>query len=60
VLAKLRAAMAQVMAAPDVQELFAKSGGQVPKGSMAEQEAKVRGDIERWTKLIREAGVKGD
>jgi tripartite-type tricarboxylate transporter receptor subunit TctC len=60
VLAKLRTAMAQVMAAPDVQELFAKSGGQVPKGSMAEQEAKVRGDIERWTKLIREAGVKGD
>lgn len=60
VLAKLRAAMAQVMAAPDVQELFAKSGGQVPKGSVAEQEAKVRGDIERWTKLIREAGVKGD
>ena len=60
ILTKLRAAMAQVMAAPDVQELFAKSGGQVPKTSAAEQEAKVASDIERWTKLIREAGVKGD
>ena len=59
-LVKLRAAMAQVMAMPDVQELFAKSGGQVPKNSAAEQEAKVRSDIERWTKLIREAGIKGD
>ena len=48
------------MAMPDVQELFAKSGGQIPKGTPAEQEAKVRSDIERWTKLIREAGVKGD
>jgi len=60
VLVKLRAAMAQVMAMPDVQELFAKSGGQVPKNSAAEQETKVRSDIERWTKLIREAGIKGD
>ena len=60
ILTKLRAAMTQVMASPDVQELFAKSGGFVPKGSAAEQEAKVRSDIERWTKLIREAGVKGD
>jgi tripartite-type tricarboxylate transporter receptor subunit TctC len=60
ILVKLRAAMAQVMAMPDVQELFAKSGGQIPKGTPAEQEAKVRSDIERWTKLIREAGVKGD
>jgi tripartite-type tricarboxylate transporter receptor subunit TctC len=60
VLAKLRAAMAQVMTAPDVQELFAKSGGQIPKGTVVEQEAKVRNEIERWTKLIHEAGVKGD
>ncbi len=60
ILVKLRAAMAQVMAMPDVQELFAKSGGQVPKTSAAEQEAKVRSDIERWTNLIRDAGVKGD
>ena len=48
ILVKLRAAMAQVMAMPDVQELFAKSGGQIPKGTPAEQEAKVRSDIERW------------
>lgn len=60
ILTKLRAAMSQVMASAEVQELFAKSGGQVPKNSAAEQEAKVRNDIERWTKLIREAGVKGD
>ncbi len=60
ILVKLRATMAKIMTMPDVQELFAKSGGQVSKTSAAEAEAKVRNDIERWTNLIRDAGVKGD
>ena len=60
VLAKLRKAMADVMAMPEVQELFAKSGGRVSKLSPAEAEEKVRSDIARWTALIPQAGVKGD
>jgi tripartite-type tricarboxylate transporter receptor subunit TctC len=60
ILAKLRKAMADVMAMPDVQELFAKSGGRVSKLTPAEAEAKVSSDIARWTALIPQAGVKGD
>ena len=60
VLAKLRKAMADVMAMPEVQELFAKSGGRVSKLTAAEAEEKVRSDIARWTTLIPQAGVKGD
>lgn len=60
ILVKLRKAMADVMAMPDVQELFAKSGGRVSKLTPAEAEAKVSSDIARWTALIPQAGVKGD
>jgi tripartite-type tricarboxylate transporter receptor subunit TctC len=60
VLEKLRAAMAEVMASRDVQELFAKTGGVVSKLSGPQAEQKVRSDIERWTRLLQEIGMKGD
>jgi tripartite-type tricarboxylate transporter receptor subunit TctC len=60
ILVKLRAAMAQVMATPDVQALFAKSGGRVSNLSAAQAEDKVMSDIARWTALIPQAGVKGE
>lgn len=59
-LAKLRADLATVLARPDVSELFAKTGGRVLKLSPQEAEKLVRSDVERWTKLIREAGVSAD
>ncbi len=60
ILEKLRAAMAEVMASRDVQELFAKTGGVVSKLSSAQAEEKVRSDIERWTRLLQEIGLKGE
>ena len=42
---------------PEVAELFAKTGGRVMKLSLAETEDLLRADVERWTKLIREAGI---
>jgi tripartite-type tricarboxylate transporter receptor subunit TctC len=60
ILDKLRAAMAEVMASRDVQELFAKTGGVVSKLSSQQAQEKVRSDIERWTRLLQEIGLKGE
>ena len=59
-LARLRAEMAKVMAMPDLIDRFQKGGGTAMALSTAETEALVKRDIERWTKVIREAGIKGD
>ncbi|MBL8386190.1 MAG: tripartite tricarboxylate transporter substrate binding protein [Burkholderiales bacterium] len=60
VLARLRADLARVLAMPDVVERFQKGGGTVMKLSPPETEALVRREVERWTRVIREAGIKGD
>lgn len=60
VLARLRAEMAKVMAMPDLIERFQKGGGTAMKLSTPEAEALVKREVERWTKAIREAGIKGD
>ena len=57
VLERLRVEFAKVVAMPEVGELFAKTGGRVMKLSQAETEALIRREIERWTKLITEAGI---
>ncbi|MDB5571496.1 MAG: tripartite tricarboxylate transporter substrate binding protein [Hyphomicrobiales bacterium] len=60
IVAKLRADLAAVLARPEVSELFAKSGGRVLKLSPDETEKLVRADVERWTKLLREASVTAE
>jgi tripartite-type tricarboxylate transporter receptor subunit TctC len=59
VLARLRADFAKVVAMPEVAELFAKTGGRIMKLSLAETEALLKRDVERWTKLIQDAGLGG-
>ena len=59
ILERLRAELAKVIAMPEVAELFAKTGGRVLKLTPAEADAMIRRDIERWTRLIEEAGLKG-
>ena len=59
VLARLRAEFAKVVAMPEVAELFAKTGGRIMKLSTAETEALLKRDVERWTKLIQDAGLGG-
>jgi tripartite-type tricarboxylate transporter receptor subunit TctC len=58
-LERLRSEFAKVVANPEVADLFAKSGGRVMRLSLAETEALIRRDVERWTKLIKEAGLSG-
>lgn len=59
-LARLRADTAKVLAMPDVADRFQKGGGRALRLSVAETEALVKRDVERWTRVIREAGIKGD
>jgi tripartite-type tricarboxylate transporter receptor subunit TctC len=57
VLARLRAEFAKVLADPEVAALFGKTGGRMLNLSPAETDVFIKRDVERWTKLIREAGV---
>ena len=59
-LARLRADFDRAMAMPDLVARFEASGGRPMKMPPPEAEAFVRREIERWTKLVREAGVRGD
>ena len=57
VLERLRAEFAKVVAQAELAELFAKTGGRVMRLSPVETDALLRADVDRWTKLIREAGI---
>ena len=59
-LARLRADTAKVLAMPDMAERFQKGGGRALRLTQADTEALVKRDVERWTRVIREAGIKGD
>ncbi len=58
--ARLQQALAVVMKSPEVIERFEKAGGKPM--ALVGDEAKdlVRRDVERWTKLIRDIGIKAD
>ena len=56
-LARLRAELTKVLADPEVAALFARTGGRLLTLSPADTEALIKRDVERWTKLIREAGI---
>lgn len=60
VLARLRSDLAKVIAAPDVTEAFRKAGGKPMSLDTGETRALVQRDVERWTRLIRDAGIKAE
>jgi tripartite-type tricarboxylate transporter receptor subunit TctC len=60
VLQKLRAEFANVMAQPELIEKFQKTGGRALKLSQPETDAFVRQEVEQWTRLVRNAGIKVD
>jgi tripartite-type tricarboxylate transporter receptor subunit TctC len=59
-LARLRAEFAKVVQMPEVVGRFEKSGATPMNLSAAETEALVKRDIEKWTKLVRAAGIRAD
>ena len=60
VLARLRVEMDKALAMPDLVARFEASGGRAMRLSVAETDVLVKREIERWTRLVRDAGIKGD
>ena len=60
VLARLRADFARVMANPEIAASFEKRGARPIRLSVPETEALVAREIEKWTRLIRAAGLRAD
>lgn len=57
---RLRAELAKVIAQPDLQEVFRKAGGKPLALSAEQTRSLVRRDVERWSRLVREIGIKAD
>lgn len=60
VMDRLRTELARVIADPEVMEAFRKAGGRPLNLSAGDTRALVQRDVQRWTQLIREAGIKSE
>jgi len=60
ILARLRADFAKVVAMPEITGAFEKRGLRPLRLSLQETEALVARDIDKWTRLIRSAGISAD
>jgi len=57
---RLRSELAKVIAQPELQETFRKAGGKPLALNTEQTRALVRRDVERWTRLVRDIGIKAD
>lgn len=57
---RLRSELAKVISQPELQETFRKAGGKPLALNTEQTRALVRRDVERWTKLVRDIGIKAD
>ena len=57
---RLRSELAKVIAQPELQETFRKAGGKPLALNTAQTLALVKRDVERWTKLVRDIGIKAE
>ncbi|MEQ1658885.1 MAG: tripartite tricarboxylate transporter substrate binding protein [Hylemonella sp.] len=55
---RLRSELTKVIAQPELQETFRKAGGKPLALNTEQTRALVKRDVERWTKLVREIGIK--
>jgi len=55
---KLNADLAVVLAMPEVKERFARLGMQAAPGTSQELAAILRGDLTRWTRVVKDANIK--
>jgi tripartite-type tricarboxylate transporter receptor subunit TctC len=60
VVARLQAASAKVLAAPDLKERLAKSGLELWATPPADMPGVIRDDFDRWARVAREANIKAD
>lgn len=57
---RLRRELAAVIADRELREAFTKAGGKPLSLDAGAERALVRRDVERWTKLVRDIGIKAD
>jgi tripartite-type tricarboxylate transporter receptor subunit TctC len=57
VIDKLSRETAKIVALPDVADRFARTGGRMMGLSGKEAEAMVRSEVERWARVVKEAGI---
>lgn len=57
---RLRDELAKVIAQPDLQDIFRKAGGKPLSLNFEQTQALVRRDVERWSKLVRDIGIKAE
>ncbi|MCX7960165.1 MAG: tripartite tricarboxylate transporter substrate binding protein [Burkholderiales bacterium] len=57
---RLNAEIVKILASPEVRDRFAAAGVDVVAGSPAEFGAFLRSEVDRWARVIREAGIKAD
>lgn len=57
---RLRNELAKLISQPDLQDLFRSRGGKPLNLNAAQTKALVQRDVERWTKLVRDIGIKAD
>ncbi len=55
---RLRSELAKVIALPELQETFRKAGGKPLTLNTEQTRALVKRDVDRWTRLVREIGIK--
>jgi len=59
-LTRLRAEFGKVVAMPEVAAMLEKRGARPVRMTVREAEALVASDTEKWTRLIRNAGIRAD
>ena len=59
-LARLRAELQRVAVLPEVKDIFTKAGGRPLPLNADESRALLARDLERWTRLVRAAGLKAE
>lgn len=57
---RLREELARIIASAELQEFFRSRGGKPLQLSAEQTRALVRRDVERWTRLVREIGIKAE
>lgn len=57
---RLRNELTKLISQPDLQDIFRSRGGKPLNLNAAQTKALVQRDVERWTKLVRDIGIKAD
>jgi len=52
--------MVKILASPEIRERFGKTGVQVVAGTPEHFSQFLKGEVDRWARVVREANIKAD